>query len=176
MGRCRRPVVLWPKPKWDVPAGRRVRRPDRARRQAIRFADRAAYEIRVRPQPQDRNSDRYSDPHRAPAACRRGDRVSEGARQSWRDPAGASPTPGKGQRPAGSECCVATGGSGCEAYTAIAWGVGLSHERSDIAGAEGFHSLEGNMCGIAMRGAVALLGSKATSRAKGSHPADELIQ
>ena len=37
---------------------------------------------------------------------------------------------------------MATGDSGCEAYTAIAWGVGLSHERSDIAGAEGFHSLE----------------------------------
>ena len=64
---------------------------------------------------------------------------------------------------------MATGDSGCEAYTAIAWGVGLSHERSDIAGAEGFHSLEGNMCGTAMRGAVALPGSKATSRAKGSH-------
>jgi hypothetical protein len=45
----------------------------------------------------------------------------------------------------------------------------LSHERSNIAGAEGFHSLEGNMCGTAMRGAVALPGSKATSRAKGSH-------
>ena len=45
----------------------------------------------------------------------------------------------------------------------------MSHERSDIAGAEGFHSLEGNMCGTAMRGAVALPGSKATSRAKGSH-------
>ena len=38
---------------------------------------------------------------------------------------------------------MATGDSGREAYTAIAWGVGLSHERSDIAGAEGFHSLEG---------------------------------
>jgi hypothetical protein len=24
--------------------------------------------------------------------------------------------------------------------------VGLSHERSDVAGAEGFYSLEGNMC------------------------------
>ena len=64
---------------------------------------------------------------------------------------------------------MATGDSGCEAYTAIAWGVGLSHERSYIAGAEGFHSLEGNMCGTAMRGADALPGSKATSRAKGSH-------
>ena len=77
--------------------------------------------------------------------------------------------PSKGQRPLGSECCVATGDSGCEAYTAIAWGVGLSHERSYIAGAEGFHSLEGNMCGTAMRGADALPGSKATSRAKGSY-------
>jgi hypothetical protein len=63
---------------------------------------------------------------------------------------------------------VATGDSGREAYTAIAWGVGLSHERLDIAGAEGFHSPEGNMCGTAKRGADALPGSKATSRAKGS--------
>ena len=45
--------------------------------------------------------------------------------------------PSKGQRPLGSECCVAAGDSGREAYTAIAWGVGLSHERSDIAGATG---------------------------------------
>ena len=64
---------------------------------------------------------------------------------------------------------MATGDSGCEAYTAIAWGVGLSLERSDFAGAQGFHSPEGNMCGTAMRGADALPGSKATSRAKGSH-------
>jgi putative tryptophan/tyrosine transport system substrate-binding protein len=46
--------------------------------------------------------------------------------------------------------------------------VRLSHERLDIAGAEGFYSLEGNTCGTAMRGAVALPGSKATSRANGS--------
>ena len=45
----------------------------------------------------------------------------------------------------------------------------MSHERSDIAGAESFYSLEGNMCGTVMRGAVALPGSKATSRAKGSY-------
>jgi hypothetical protein len=64
---------------------------------------------------------------------------------------------------------VAAGDSGREAYTAIVWGVGLSHERSDIAGAESFYSLEGNMCGTVMRGAVALPGSKATSRATGSH-------
>ena len=42
---------------------------------------------------------------------------------------------------------MVTGDSGCEAYTAIAWGVGLSLEKIDIAGAESFHSLEGNMCG-----------------------------
>src|SRR5438876_11609485 len=77
--------------------------------------------------------------------------------------------PSKGQRPLGSECCVTAGDSGDEAYTAIAWGVGLSHVRSDIAGAESLHSLEGNMCGTAMRGADALPGSKATSRAKGSY-------
>jgi hypothetical protein len=55
--------------------------------------------------------------------------------------------PSKGQRPLGSECCVAAGDSGDEAYTAIAWGVGLGRERSDIAEAESFHSLEGNICG-----------------------------
>jgi hypothetical protein len=44
---------------------------------------------------------------------------------------------------------LATGDRACEAYTAIAWGVGLSHERSDVAGAESLYSLEGNMCGIA---------------------------
>ena len=55
--------------------------------------------------------------------------------------------PSKGQRPLGSECCVTPGDSGREAYTAIAWGVGLSPERSDIVGAESFHSLEGHMCG-----------------------------
>src|SRR5271165_1694313 len=86
---------------------------------------------------------------------------------SWCDPAGASPAQVKGSVLLGSECCVATGDSGCEAYTAIAWGVGLSHERSDVAGAESFYSLEGNMCSIVMRDAVAPLGSKATSRAKG---------
>src|SRR5260370_11888529 len=78
--------------------------------------------------------------------------------------------PSKGQRPLGSECCVATGDSGCEAYTAIAWGVGLSHERSYVAGAEGFHSLEGNMCVTAIRSADPLPRPKATSPPKEPHP------
>jgi len=50
----------------------------------------------------------------------------------------------------------------------IIWGVGSSHERLKIAGAEAVEKVEGNMCGSVMRGAVALPGSKATSRMKGS--------
>ncbi len=64
---------------------------------------------------------------------------------------------------------MAAGDSGCEAYTAIAWGAGLSLEKSDIAGAESLYSLEGNMGGTVMRGADALPGSKVASRAKGSY-------
>jgi len=93
---------------------------------------------------------------------------SECARQSWRDPAGASPVQVR---------------SSVRLVASVAWplatvvakrtqrlhGVwGLSHERLDIAGAESLYSLEGNMCGTIMRGADALPGSKATSRAKGS--------
>jgi hypothetical protein len=92
--------------------------------------------------------------------------------RSWCDPAGASPAQVKSSVRLVASVAWFTGDGGCEAYTAIAWGVGLSHERSDIAGAEGFHSLEGNMCGTVlqgMRGADALPGSKATSRAKGSY-------
>jgi hypothetical protein len=48
-------------------------------------------------------------------------------------------------------------------------GCAIEPRKIDIAGAESFHSLEGNMCGTAMRGADALPGSKSTSRAKGSH-------
>src|SRR6516164_6768101 len=82
--------------------------------------------------------------------------------RSWCDPAGASPAQVRSSVRLVASVAWSTGDGGCEAYTAIAWGVGLSHERSYVAGAEGFHSLEGNMCGTAMRGAVALPGSKAT--------------
>ena len=87
---------------------------------------------------------------------------------SWCDPAGESPAQVR---------------SSVRLVASVAWslatvaakrtqrlhGVGLSRERLDVAGAEGFHSLEGNMCGTVMRGADALPRSKATSRAKGSH-------
>ena len=38
--------------------------------------------------------------------------------------------------PPGSECCAAGGDGGREAYTAVMWGVGMSHERHNIVGAE----------------------------------------
>lgn len=53
-----------------------------------------------------------------------------------------------------------------EAYTAILWGVGLSHENQNVAAAETFVSAEGNMCASVMRGPDALPGSEATSRKK----------
>jgi len=43
----------------------------------------------------------------------------------------------------------------------------LSHEIFNVAGADPVINVEGNMCGAVMRGAVALPGSKATSRTKG---------
>ena len=55
-----------------------------------------------------------------------------------------------------------------EAYTVIVWGVGLSHEIPEVAGAETFMTVEGNMGGTARQGTVALPGSEATSRTKGS--------
>ena len=64
---------------------------------------------------------------------------------------------------------MVAGDGGCEAYTVIVWGVLLSLENHDSAEAETVSNVEGNMCGTATRGAVALPGSKATSRAKGSH-------
>jgi hypothetical protein len=50
----------------------------------------------------------------------------------------------------------------------IIWGVGLSHEILEVAGAEAVATAEGNMCGAVMRGTVALPGSEATSRMNGS--------
>src|SRR5436305_1270362 len=48
-------------------------------------------------------------------------------------------------------------------------GCGIEPRKVRYRRGRDFHSLEGNMCGTAMRGADALPGSKATSRAKGSH-------
>ena len=44
----------------------------------------------------------------------------------------------------------------------------MSHERKNVAEAETLGTVEGNMCGIAMRDVVAPPGSKATSRPKGT--------
>jgi hypothetical protein len=55
-----------------------------------------------------------------------------------------------------------------EAYTVIVWGVGMSHEIPEFAGAEAVRKAEGDMCGADTRGTVALPGSKATSRTNGT--------
>jgi hypothetical protein len=55
-----------------------------------------------------------------------------------------------------------------EAYTAIMRGMGVSHDNDQIAGAETFSSVEGNMGGADTRGAVALPGSRAMPRMKGT--------
>jgi hypothetical protein len=44
--------------------------------------------------------------------------------------------PSKEQRPLGSECCVATGDSGWEAYIAIALGCGIELRNDELFGAE----------------------------------------
>ena len=63
---------------------------------------------------------------------------------------------------------MVVGDDGCEAYTAIVWGVRLSLEIHYFAEAETVSNVEGNMCGTATRGADALPGSKTTSRTKGT--------
>jgi hypothetical protein len=62
---------------------------------------------------------------------------------------------------------VVVGDGGHEAYTAILWGALLSRESSKVAEAETVSNVEGNTCGTAMRGAVALPWSKTASRRKG---------
>lgn len=55
-----------------------------------------------------------------------------------------------------------------EAYTAIMQGVGVNHENDNFAGVETLGNVEDNTCGAAMRGCVALSGSRTTSRMKGT--------
>ncbi len=62
---------------------------------------------------------------------------------------------------------MVAGDDGCEAYTVIVWGVLLSLENHNSAGAETVSNVEGNMCGPVMRGADALPWSENTSRTKG---------
>jgi len=47
-------------------------------------------------------------------------------------------------------------------------GCGIEPRNGYVAGAEAVNGAEGNMCGAAMRGPVALPGSEATSRKKGT--------
>ena len=63
---------------------------------------------------------------------------------------------------------MVVGDGGCEAYTAIVWGVLLSRGSQIDAEAETVRNVEGNMCGPVMRGTDALPWSENTSRTKGS--------
>ena len=63
---------------------------------------------------------------------------------------------------------MVVGDGGCEAYTTIARGATLSLDIPDIAEAETFVFVKGNMCGPVKRRADALPGSKTASRAKGT--------
>ena len=60
------------------------------------------------------------------------------------------------------------GDDGHEAYTAIVWGRILSRVSFKVTEAEAVPSVEGNMCGGAMRGADAPSWSKTPSRTKGT--------
>ena len=75
---------------------------------------------------------------------------------SWCDPAGGSPAQVRGS----ARLVASVPWSLATVAAKRTQRAGLSLERSDIAGAESFHSLEGNMCGTVMRGADALPGSK----------------
>jgi hypothetical protein len=93
----------------------------------------------------------------------------EGARQSWRDPAGASPAQVSPSEPPGSECCVRRRQRRTRSVHSGCVECAIEPRKVRHCRAEGFHSPEGNMCGTATRGADALPRSKATSRAKGSY-------
>src|SRR5262249_17758434 len=90
------------------------------------------------------------------------------ARQSWRDPAGANPAQVGPSKPPGSECCVSGGDAEHEAYTAGAWGVGVSHEMMNSRERR-LSSWSNATCAMPLlRGIVVPPGSRATSRAQGS--------
>jgi hypothetical protein len=88
--------------------------------------------------------------------------------ESWRDPTGASPVRVRRSEPPGNECCGRRGNAGSEAYTVIAWGVGLSHEMTTLWRPRPSCAPKATCVVPLSRGAIAPPGSKAISRAKGS--------
>jgi hypothetical protein len=90
------------------------------------------------------------------------------ARRSWRDPTGESPVRVRHSEPPGNECCGRCGNAGSEAYTVIAWGVGLSHEMTTLWRPRPSSEPKATCVAPPSRGAIAPPGSEATSRAKGS--------
>ena len=90
------------------------------------------------------------------------------ARRSWRDPTGESPVRVRRSEPPGNECCGRRGNAGSEAYTVIAWGMGLSHEMTTLWRPRPSCAPKATCVVPQSRGAIAPPGSKAMSRAKGS--------
>ena len=90
------------------------------------------------------------------------------ARRSWRDPAGASPV--RVGRSGRSVASVARARRRRRPRSVHSDPVGCvwSPEMVDVAEAEALSIVEGNMCGIVMRDAVAPPGSETTSCRKGS--------
>ena len=90
------------------------------------------------------------------------------ARRSWRDPTGESPVRVRRSEPPGNECCGRRGNAGSEAYTVIAWGMGLSHEMTTLWRPRPSCAPKATCVVPLSRGAIAPPGSEAISRAKGS--------
>src|SRR5215468_10356511 len=94
--------------------------------------------------------------------------MKEGARQSWRGSAGASPAQVGPSKPPGSECCVRRQRCRTRSVHSCCVGCGSEPRNDELAGAETVFMVERNMCNAVMRGIVVPPGSRATSRAKGS--------
>ena len=90
------------------------------------------------------------------------------ARRSWHDPTGGSPVRVRHSEPPGNECCGRRGNAGSDAYTVIAWGVGLSHEMTTLWRPRPSCQPKATCVAPLSQGAIAPPGSVAISRAKGS--------
>jgi hypothetical protein len=88
--------------------------------------------------------------------------------ESWHGPTGASPVRVRRSEPPGNECCGRRGNAGSEAYTVIAWGMGLRHEMTTLWRPRPSCAPKAKCVVPLSRGAIAPPGSEAISRAKGS--------
>src|SRR5215468_960745 len=80
--------------------------------------------------------------------------MKEGARQSWRGSAGASPAQVGPSKPPGSECCVRRQRCRTRSVHSRCVGCGSEPRNDELAGAETVFMVERNMCDAVMRGTV----------------------